>query len=237
MLVAPVFSSRTVPKMVKAGLVVVLTATLFPVAAGTAVENVALTPLTAVTETLIGFTVGFAVAILIGATEAMGDLLAVQIGISGAAALDPLTSQSVPILGTFASLFATTLLLAMNGHILMIEAVAQSLNLMPVGMPVNLHAGLSTVIGWGSELFILATRFAAPVIATVLLANVAMAVLGRAAPQLNILAVAFPIQIGVGLVVFSATIPLIATWFAGFMGTYNDMLGEALNALRSGGGL
>ena len=234
-LVGPMFSSRSVPMMVKAGLIVVLTATIFPVAIGTAVEGVRITPAIALTETLIGFSIGMGAAIIVGAAEAMGDLMAVQIGLSGAAALDPLTSHSVPVLGTFASLFALTLLLSLDAHLVMIDAVAQSLEMMPIGAPLNLEAGVAAMVGWGTELFLLGVRFAAPVIATVLLANVALAVMGRAAPQLNVLAVAFPIQIGLGLLVFAASIPLIGTFFSGWTAFYDAMIREAFEAFGSTG--
>lgn len=227
-LVAPVYSSRSLPSMLKAGLIVVLTATLFPVAAASAENNVQITPATALTETLIGFGIGFGVAVIIAAAEAMGDLLAVQIGISGAAALDPLTSTSVPVLGTFASLFAVSLLLAVDGHLVMLQAVSDSLSLLPIGRPLDLEGGIGTMVSWGTTLFVLGTRFAAPVIVTVLLANVAIAVLGRAAPSLNVLAVAFPIQIGLGLLVLSASLPLIGEFFNGWTSMYDGMLGQLL---------
>lgn len=235
MLIAPMFSSRTIPTQLKAGLVIILTALLFPVAAGTAVEGLSITPAIALTESLIGFAIGLGGALVIGAAEMMGDLLAIQIGISGAAALDPMTSNSVPVLGTFGSLFALTLLLSVNGHLVMIGAVADSLTLLPMGAPLNLTAGIETLIAWGSTLFYLGIQFAAPVVATVLLANTALAVLGRAAPSLNILSVAFPIQIGLGLFVLSAALPLIGDYFGNWSVALDSMLGRFLVAVTTGG--
>jgi flagellar biosynthesis protein FliR len=235
-LIAPIFSSRVVPMSLKAGLIVLLTALMHPVAMASAAGGVRINPSTALTETLIGFAIGLGVALIVGAAEAMGDLLAVQIGLSGAAALDPLTSHSVPVLGTFASLFAVTLLLSLDAHLVMLGAIGDSLELLPVGVPLELSAGIATMVTWGSTLFAVAVRLAAPVIATVLLANVALAVLGRAAPQLNVLAVAFPIQIGLGLLVFAASIPLIGAFFTGWAVIHDGMLGQVLEAFAPSGG-
>jgi flagellar biosynthetic protein FliR len=105
-----------------------------------------------------------------------------------------------------------------------------------MGVPLDLSAGVATMIGWGSSLFVLGARFAAPVIAAVLLANVALAILGRAAPQLNILTVAFPIQIGLGLLVLAGSLPLIASFFTGWDVVYDGMLGQALGAFLPEGG-
>ncbi|HUE96615.1 MAG TPA: flagellar biosynthetic protein FliR, partial [Longimicrobiaceae bacterium] len=109
-------------------------------------------------------------------------------------------------------------------------------SLLPIGRPLDVGAGMMTMAGWGTTLFLLGTRFAAPVIATVLLANVAIAVLGRAAPQLNVLAVAFPIQIGLGLLVLSASIPLVGTFFSTWTTTYDGMLGQLLGSFAPAGG-
>jgi flagellar biosynthesis protein FliR len=231
LLVAPVFSSRTVPPMLKAAMIVMLTALMHPVAMASAQEGVQITPAVALTETVIGFAIGFGVAILVGAAEAMGDLLAVKTGLSGASALDPLTHHSVPVLGTFAGLFAITILLSLDAHLVMLDAIGESLVLLPIGAALDLPSGLLVMAGWGSVLFMLGVRFAAPVIATILLANIALAVLGRVAPQLNVITLAFPIQIGLGLLVFGASIPLIGSFFTGWTGFYDGMLGQALDAL------
>jgi len=235
LLIAPVFSARTVPMSIRTALLVVLTIVLQPVAfAHVGGVTPQLTPTTLLAETLIGFAIGIGAAIFVGAAEAAGDLLAVQMGLSGASALDPLTSHSVPVLGQFCNLFAVALMLAVDAHLLIIDSVAASLRYLPVGGTIDISAGLGAMVGLGSTLFMLGMRFAAPVIATVLIANVALAVLGRAAPQLNILSVAFPLQIGVGLFAFAASIPLIATYFGGWAGEYDAVLTRLLGAMHGG---
>jgi flagellar biosynthetic protein FliR len=233
-MIAPVFSSRTVPMMVKTSMLVLLTLLLAPAAIAQVVDAPSITPATMLSETLIGFAIGLGVAVFVGAAEAAGDLLAVQIGLSGASTLDPLTQHSVPVLGQFASLFAVTLLLAFDAHLLMLDAVASSARYIPVGSSLDLEAGLVTMVRLGSMLFALGLQFAAPVIATVLVANVALAVLSRAAPSLNVLAVAFPIQIGVGLFALAASIPLIATSFTDWPTAYDGVLTRVLGALAGG---
>jgi len=232
LLIAPMFAARTVPMAVRTALLLVLTILLQPVASG-AVDGVpALTPGALLSETMVGFAIGLGAALFVGAAEAAGDLLAVQMGLSGAASLDPLTSVSVPVLGQFANLFAITLMLAMDAHLIMIDSVAASFAYIPVGAGIDAPAGFHALASVGSTLFMLGLRFAAPVVATVLIANVALAVLGRAAPQLNILSVAFPLQIGVGLFAFSASIPLIATFFGGWPGEYDALLTRLLGTMR-----
>jgi flagellar biosynthetic protein FliR len=233
-LVAPVFSSRTVPPMVKAGLVVLVTLLLAPVAIAGAAGGAAVTPAAMLSETLVGFAIGLGAALLVGAAEAAGEVMAIQIGLSGAAILDPINQTQVPALGQFMQLFALALLLSLNLHLVMLDALAASARVVPVGAPLDLANGASAMVRAGGTLFVLGLRFAAPVIAAVLVANVALAALSRAAPQLNILQLAFPIQIAIGLLTLLASLPLIAAVLQGWTGMYDGMVGGVLRALGGG---
>lgn len=235
LLIAPIFASRSVPMMLRTALLVVLVILLQPVVYDAQAVPPALTASALVTETLVGFALGLGAALFIGAAEAAGDFMAVQTGLSGAAALDPLTQHSVPVLGQFTGLFAVALLLAVDGHLVMIDSLGVSFSAIPPGAAIDVSSGLSAMISLGSMLFLLGVRFAAPVIAVVLVANAALAVLGRAAPQLNLLSVAFPVQIGVGLMALAATIPLFGTIFAGWSGEYDAMVSRVVDAMRFGG--
>jgi flagellar biosynthetic protein FliR len=230
-LVAPVFSAKSVPVMVRTGLVVLLAVLLEPVAASSLTSIPALTPGAVASETLVGFALGLGAAILVGAADTAGEFLAMQIGLSGAAVLNPLSNEQGPALGMLMNMFAVALLLSLDAHLVMLDALAASVREVPVGVPLDLRAGLGAMVSTGAALFSLGLRFAAPVIAAVLLGNVALAVLGRAAPQLNILGVAFPVQIAIGLFTLAASLPFIATWFTGWQSAYVTMLSHVMGAL------
>jgi flagellar biosynthesis protein FliR len=236
MLVAPVLSARNVPMMVRASLLVLLTVLLQPVALARVAAAPQVTPTTALGETLIGFAIGLGAALFVGAAEAAGEIVSIQMGLSGAALFDPLSQTQVTVLGQFAQLLAITLLLTLNAHLIMLDALAESVRVLPVGGAVDVRAGVGAMLSLGSTLFVLGLRFAAPVIAAVLLANVALAVLGRAAPQLNILSVAFPVQIGIGLLALAASVPLLAAFFGRWESTYDALLTHLFTAFGGTGG-
>jgi flagellar biosynthetic protein FliR len=236
LLIAPIFSARNVSMMLRASLLVLLTVLLQPAALARVTTIPQITPTTALGETLIGFAIGLGAALFVGAAEATGEIVSIQMGLSGAALFDPLSQTQVTVLGQFAQLLAIALLLAADAHLVMLDSLAESLRLLPVGSAVDLRSGVGTMLSLGSTLFVLGLRFAAPVIAAVLVANVALAVLGRAAPQLNILSVAFPIQIGIGLFALAASVPLLAAFFGGWGSTYDAMLTHLFTAFRGTGG-
>ena len=235
-LVAPVFSTKAVPVTVRTCIIILLTALLQPMALAQMTSVPAITPETFVAEALIGFALGLGAALLVGAASVAGDLMGMQVGLSGSAVLDPINNSSENVLGTFGNLFAVTLLLAVDAHLVMIDAVARSVQMIPVGG--GIHAvGIYAMVRSASVLFGLGLQFAAPVVAAVLIANCALAILSRAAPQLNILSVAFPVQIGIGLVALGASIPFIGAFYRGWSGVYTEMLDRVFASLIRGGGI
>jgi flagellar biosynthesis protein FliR len=234
-LVAPVFSATVVPGSVRTALIVLFTMLLSPIAAHAATTAPHVTPVAALGEMLVGFSIGLSVAIVVGAAEAAGDVIAVQIGLSGASLLDPLNNQTSPVLANFLSMFTVTLLLVLNVHLDMIAAIGASLKAIPVGTALDLQRGVSAMISLGGTLFLVGLRFAAPVIAAVMIGNAMLAVLTRAAPQLNILSVAFPLQIGLGLFAIAATVPFIGTYMGNWStGIFESQVGTLFNAFLGG---
>lgn len=237
-LVAPVFSAKTIPMRFRTGLLLLLTIVMAPAAYGAATRGGALpaiTPATFVTETVVGFAIGFGAAVLVGAMETAGDLMSTSIGLSGASLLDPLNGTSSNVLAQFGQMFAVTVLLAVNGHLVMLDALAESARALPVGSALQLREGLQALAAQGATLFVLGLRFAAPVIAAGMIGNVALAVLARVAPQINALTVAFPLQIALGLVALVASLAFVATWMTGWGTALGGTLEGIFMALQGRG--
>jgi flagellar biosynthesis protein FliR len=234
LLIAPMFSSKNVPVMLRTALLVVLTAVLAPVALRSVEVAPALTPAAFLSETMVGFTIGIGAALFLAGAEAMGDLLGMQMGLSGAASLDPISFASTPVLSQLANLFALILMLSLDLHLIMLDALLASTQWVPLGAPVDVAAGAATIFASASMVFALGFQFAAPVVATVIVANLSLGLLTRAAPQLQVLAVAFPLQIGVGLLALASAVPLVATFFLGWAAAYDALLAEFFGALTGG---
>ena len=239
LMVAPLFSAKTIPVAIRTGLLLVLAVLLAPAAYAAAARAgdpslVAVTPATFLAETLVGIALGLGAALLVGAVEVAGDLMTTTIGLSGASLFDPLNGASSTVIAQLCQMFAVTVLLALDGHLVMLDALAESLRAVPVGSGVDVRAGLAALVAGGAQLFVLGLRFAAPVLAATMIGNVALAVLTRAAPQLNVLSVAFPIQIAVGLAALVAALAFVATWLTGFTGHYAGSLETVFAGMTRG---
>jgi flagellar biosynthetic protein FliR len=210
LLIAPAWSAKSVPMKLRTALLVVFATLLLPSATATAqLDSIAITPASFLGETAIGFALGLAAAFIVAAAEFAGEIINTSIGLSGAAIFDPINNTQGAVLSSLMQLLSLTILLIGGGHVLMLEAVAQSFVSMPLGAPLALTNGLLALVRLMTTLFALAMQFASPVIAAVLITNLALAVLGRAAPQLNVIGLAFPLQIGVGLLTLAGSIGLM----------------------------
>ncbi len=213
MLAAPLFSSRVIPVRVRTVLLVLLTALLMP---GVPAAEAGPGASALLAETAVGVSIGLAAGLYIGAAAAAGDLLAIQMGLAGASTLNPLSEEQLPVLGQFAQLAALAIVLSLGGHLLILESLRESVIAVPLGGPIDVEAGLAGAVTLGGKLFLIALRLAAPVVAVLLLGNVILGVLGRAVPQMNLLMVAFPVQIGIGLLALAALFPVTATLLGGW---------------------
>jgi flagellar biosynthetic protein FliR len=225
--VAPIFSGRYIPVQMKAAFTVLMVLLMLPAATAVAPADLRVTAGAIMTELLVGFTLGFAAGILIHAAEVAGDFVAVQTALSGANLLDPLSETQMPVLGQFMGITATAVFLSVGGHRVVLDATAVSLEIIPSGQLPRLE-GILPLVELGSRMFALGLQMSAPVIGAVTIGNVALGVLARTVPQLNILMTAFPLQIGVGLLVLSVSLPLLghlfAEWPAELRGISEDIL-------------
>lgn len=224
--VAPIFGTRTVPARVKIIITLVISATVVPVLGqGPAVEPFSFAGLLVLAqEILIGALIGFSVSLVFDALITGGQIIAQLMGLGFASMMDPQNGVSVPVVGQFYTVMATLIFLAMNGHLLLIELVVSSFQSLPIGVGLSRESFMGLAL-WGKWVFIGALMVALPAIVALLVVNIAFGVMTRAAPQLNIFAVGFPITIMFGFVVMVLTLPNFVTKF-------QQLLDELFSFLR-----
>ena len=240
LIIAPAWSAKTVPMRLRTALTVLFALMLLPAAtSGTDLTALRVTPATFLSETAVGFVVGLAAALVLSAAEFAGEMITTSIGLSGAAIFDPINNTQTPIFGQMVQLLALVVLMIGGGHLVMLQAVGASFHALPLGSPVDMAAGFRAVVPTARVIFSTGFQFAAPVIAAVMVTNMALAVLGRAAPQLNIMSLAFPLQIGVGLLAFAGSLGLVVSamtdWQPGFTATLETFARAAAPAAPTGG--
>lgn len=200
---APVFGSPDVPRKVRIGLSLALAILVEPMLAGHAGGTFGSLPLFLLLtfqQIVIGIMIGFAVRIVFAAVNFAGGLIGLEMGLGFATLIDPKNGVNVPTLSSFLGLLATLVFLAMNGHLLLIAAFAKSFSVAPPNPLLSFDAGTwLALVQWGGEIFLLGVVMALPVVTVLVAINLALGVLAKIAPQLNIFVVGFPVLLLLGL--------------------------------------
>lgn len=208
---APILGARTVPARIRLGLALAITLVIVPLLpTAPAVDPLSGAGLVITfNQLLIGLALGFSLRLVFTAVEIAGQIIGQLMGLGFASMIDPENGVQVPVVSQFYSICAILLFLAFNGHLLLIEMVADSFRTLPIsthGIPLD---GLRAVADWGSQMFAGAVLVALPAICALLLVNLAFGVMMRSAPQLNIFAVGFPITLLIGMVIMLVTLPAL----------------------------
>lgn len=161
-------------------------------------------------EFLIGVAMGFSMRIVFAAVEMAGEIASATMGLGFASVFDPLTRGRSAAVSQFLVLIATLAFMAVNGHLVLLEALGESFVTMPISAtPASSNFALQ-LVKWASTIFSVGLQLSLPIVAALLITNVALGILTRAAPQLNIFGIGFPVSLGVGLILISQTLPYLS---------------------------
>lgn len=212
---APVLSMRAVPRRVRLGL-----AAFIAYAAQASLEGVPMPALNSplalgvlMHEVFLGLTMGFAARVVFAALEFAGEIVGLQMGMNFAAFFDPLSGGQATAVSRFYGTMAAWLFIVLDGHLMLIGAVAHSFQAFPVSERPLAFLSVVQPQVWGAEIFRLGLWIALPVVAMLMLVNIVMGVMSRVASQLNIFSVGFPITMGVGMIGLWLTLPLMQVPF------------------------
>ncbi|MBS1189620.1 MAG: fliR [Rhodocyclaceae bacterium] len=164
-----------------------------------------------VQQLLIGIGMGFAMRIVYSAVDMAGEFIGLQMGLGFATFYDPTNSSQTPVVAEFMNLLALLLFLAINGHLFYVATLAQSFTAIPVSTTPLGNGSWLTLAELGSRMFAAGLLLALPVIVALMITNLALAVLSRAAPQLNIFAIGFPLTLIGGFIVLAMSLDYLAT--------------------------
>ncbi|MDF1763575.1 MAG: flagellar biosynthetic protein FliR [Oleibacter sp.] len=228
-MVMPLFGTRMVSQRIRLLLAVTVTLAIVPILPPMPkVEAISLASFIIVMQQLlIGILLGFVVELLMQVFVIAGQLIAMQTGLGIATTVDPSQGASVVVVSQWFLFMASLVFLALNGHLVLIEILVDSFESIPIGMDGFSVQQFSLVVEWSGWMFAAAIVISLPAITALLIVNLAFGVMTRAAPQLNIFALGFPVTMIVGLFIIWLNIDDMATGFQFYM----DILFEFLKKL------
>lgn len=231
---APVIGHASVPVRVKIGLAAFVAIAVAPTLPATP----ELTPFSAagvfviVNQVLIGAALGVTMQVVFAAVEAMGEVTGMQMGLSFANFFTSHTDGTTQVLSQLMNVLALLIFLAIDGHLHMLAALVSSFQLLPIGGAPLAANGWRTLAEWGGTIFASGLLLALPVVAALLIANLSLGILNRAAPQIGVFQIGFPITMLVGFLILQLMLPNFAPFVARLVDAGIDQMGRVAAGLK-----
>ncbi len=229
----PIFGGESIPHSVKAALCLVLTLAVWPHLA-LKPEHMPAHPFEMAAmlfgELLLGLVLGLMIKFLFAAVQTGGEIIGFQMGFSMVNVIDPVTGVSEAVTAHFLYMVTTLVFLTLNGHLVMLQALAQTFDYIPPGH-LMLNPELARhVLKFSGIMFSMAVQIAAPIMAALFLVDLALALISKAAPQMHILLFGFPIKISVGFLFLGVVFSMLSMYIRGFVDNMNPMFTNLLAA-------
>lgn len=207
-IISPFFSRTNIPPTMKVGFAFLVSLILLnTINSNTgAIESTNLVILIFL-ELSIGFIFGFMAYLFFTSLYLAGQIVDMKIGFSMVNVLDPQSNTQIPIMGNFYHILAILLFVQVNGHHVMIRALVDSYELLPVGRFILNEAALNQVISIMTQSFIIGFKISSPVLATIFLLDIFLGILARTMPQMNVFIVGMPLKITIGIITIILALP------------------------------
>ncbi len=233
-LLAPIFGHAAVPTQFKIGLLLLFTIIVMSTVSDVSIPQVvtiAELAVMAFKELLVGLMIGFVFIVLFWGVQAAGSIAGYQMGLTIASVIDPSTNSEQSTIGQFWLLISLVIFFGINGHHLIIRAFYDSYAVVPAGQAaLNGETG-ELAIKYSAYALVIALKVAAPVIVTMFLTDVALGVVSKLLPTMNVFIVSFGLKIAIGLAVIALSLPMFAQVLEKGTAYLNDQLSTVLASM------
>lgn len=215
---APIFSHSAVPARVKLGLGIMLTLIIVPTLPPLPQFEIFSLQglLILVQQIIIGVAIGFSMRLVFSAVDIAGQAIGMTMGLGFASFFDPQTRGQTIVLNQFFMLLAMLIFLSLDGHLMVVTAIAESFFTMPIAIDGGSIEPMKIAL-WGEMIFSVGLILALPAVTALLITNMALGILTRTAPQLNLFGIGFPITLTIGFVVLALSLPGMLKPIEGFI--------------------
>lgn len=233
-MISPFFGSMNVPIYFRAGTALAFAAVLFPVVdelgIASAPESLLMYGAALLSELFVGWLIGFVAFVSFSAINMAGKIMDMQVGFAIVNVMDPTSGQQIPLIGSFLYNLSVIIFLVVNGHHIIIAALAESFRAVPL-LTAELSLSLPVIFtDFTAGIFLTGMKIALPVTFAILLTNTGLGILARTMPQLNIFVVGLPMHIIIGLGMLMMVMPFYVLFLDVL---FNEMYGNINIALRA----
>ncbi|MFH0702911.1 MAG: flagellar biosynthetic protein FliR [bacterium] len=226
---APLLSTFPIPMMAKAGLAALSAFIMYPFVLKISLfqmpNDLITMSIMIFKELFVGILIGFCAELIFIGIQIGGQLLSIQMGLAIANALDPVTKQQVPVVGQFYLFMASMVFIYLNGHHWLFSCVSESYNTIPIGINFEFVTNIvPKILYFTSQLFAIAFNLTIPIFGMLFIIDIALALVSKIMPQMNIFMVGLPLKIYVGLALMGFFMSTTAVYLTGLMGNMLNSL-------------
>jgi len=185
----------------------------------------------AIREVAVGLLLGLLTRFFFFALSMAGELISMAMGLGSAQVYNPFIGSSGQVIEQFFSILGMVVFLSLNGHHLFVSALVQSFEVVPIANMSLQVGGLAEISQKFQQIFVMMIKMSAPILLAIFMVNIAMAIVGRAVPQLNVMVTSFPVTIMVGLVILIVSLPLMSIEMSQLLETTSDQLFKLMRSL------
>jgi len=207
---APIFGRKNIPVYFKIGFAfttAILMANVIKVDHIIATDSFLLYAFYIIKEFIVGVVIGYVAYIIFTSIYIGGQIIDMQIGFGMVNVYDPISNIQVPVTANLYFILAMIILLVTNGHHVLIKALFQSFNLIPLGSASIGPKMMDDIIGVFGQIFTIGFKIAAPIVAAVLITDVVLGIISKTIPQMNVFILGMPLKIFIGVIIIMITIP------------------------------
>jgi len=233
LMVMPVFGYNSIPAAARMAVAFLVTSVIFPLHPETQlVLNPGVLEFFAVIirEVFIGLSIGTVTVFIFTGVQLAGHVMGHSMGFGMINTIDPFSEEHIPVLGQLLTMMTLVLFLLMNGHHFLLQAVDESFIRIPIGTGALSDRAIAGFARLTADIFSIGIKVAAPVLVSILVAEVALGIVARTVPQMNVWIIGFPLKIMVGLLTLLIALPMIVYVFGKI---YRGWQGDVIDFLRA----
>ncbi|MBI1931799.1 MAG: flagellar biosynthetic protein FliR [Ignavibacteriales bacterium] len=235
-LFAPLYSNTAIPNLLRLSLALVVTYIVFFNVSSypfKETDSLIYIAIFAIKEAMVGITMAFVISIVFQGISFAGLLVGRDMGLAMSSMFDPVTGDDGNIIATLLSMAAVIVFILIDGHHFIIESIAYSFKVIPLGGFKITQSALDLIIKFSGSIFILAIKISSPILVAFFLIHLASAIIARVSPSFQVFFVLLPLKIGLGLFLVALVMPLYIYLFRTLIYDYENKLFEIVKALAN----
>ncbi|HEX3037495.1 MAG TPA: flagellar biosynthetic protein FliR [Oscillospiraceae bacterium] len=228
----PILGRRNLPTIFQVGLTLMLTLFTYPLVPAQALEisSFLVFFVVAIKELLVGFIIGFIIQMFMSIIQVSGEMIDMQLGVSMSKVYDPASNVSMPLSASYINIMFILIFFAANGHLTLVQIFTKLCTIVPYGDQLTSASVYQNLVSMFSLILIYAIKISLPVLAAEFITEIAVGLVMRAVPQIDVFTISIQLKVIIGFAVILIMVPPLATFLERLINIMFDNISHIFSA-------